>query len=48
MIKTSTNGTKTTDLSTAIVPQPGSSQPIQQQVSLGQFDRLATTLLNSR
>ena len=37
MIKTSTNGTKTTDLSAAIVPQPGSSQPIQQQVNLCQL-----------
>ena len=33
-IEATTSGTKTTDTKAAIVPQPGGSHPIQQQVSL--------------
>ena len=45
-MKTTMIGTKTNEQSAAIVPQPGVTHAIQQQVSLCHFDRLATTLFN--
>ena len=47
-MKTTMIGTKTNEQSAAIVPQPGVTHAIQQQVSLCQFDRLAGTLFNRR
>ena len=47
-MKTTMIGTKTNEQSAAIVPQPGVTHAIQQQVSLCQFDRLAATLFCRR